>query len=177
MTENKNNKIWVFSLQRLARIFIFQHRPYLFHRISNHKENPPKSFMDAPLHRHATLPDGSVAGDQAVMIPPETSSSGATDGPQPTSTRKNNNKKKKKKNQTFASDNASLDSSSNCSSTASYSQKGIKVSRNPKVIRVGRRARLTDADALGLPLGMSIAAVVAQVDNNTVFSLFVLYVA
>ncbi|XP_057806990.1 protein CPR-5-like [Salvia miltiorrhiza] len=116
--------------------------------------------MDAPLHRHATSPDSCAAEDPAVMM----STSHTIDAPQPTSRRKINKKK-----QTVVSDNASLESSSNCSSAASYSKKGIKIPRNPKRIRVGpltagpRNVGLSDVDALGLPLGMSIAAVVAQV--------------
>ncbi|KAL1567991.1 protein CPR-5 [Salvia divinorum] len=120
--------------------------------------------MDAPLHRHATSPESCVAGDPAVTIPPEASSSRTIDGPQLTARRKI-----KKKKQTLVSDNVSLDSSSNCSSAASHPKKGIKIPRYPKRIRVGpltegqRNVGPSDVDALGLPLGMSIAAVVAQV--------------
>lgn len=147
---------------------------YLFDRISKTtKQTSLNHFdhsMDPSLHRHSTLPDGSAAGDPAVVVPPEPSISGATDVHQPTS--KRNVKNQKKKKEAVASDNASVDSSSNCSSTASYSQKGIKIPRNPKAIRVGRRGGLTDADALGLPLGMSIAAVVAQVFKFLFFFIF-----
>lgn len=125
--------------------------------------------MDAPLHGHPTLPADS-AGDPPAAIPPGPSSSRTADGPQATLKRKI-----KKKKQTVVSDSASLDSSSNCSSAASYSQKGNKISRNPKRIRVGpqttgrKNVGLSDVDALGLPLGMSIAAVVAQVFKLFVF--------
>ncbi|XP_042039153.1 protein CPR-5-like isoform X2 [Salvia splendens] len=123
--------------------------------------------MDSPLHRHATSPESCAASDPAVKNPPEASSSRTIDGPQSTARRKI--KKKKKKKQTVVSDNASLDSSSNCSSAASHPKKGIKIPRYPKRIRVGpltagpKNVGLSDVDALGLPLGMSIAAVVAQI--------------
>ncbi|KAG6384921.1 hypothetical protein SASPL_153744 [Salvia splendens] len=120
--------------------------------------------MDSSLHRRATSPESSAASDPAVTIPPEASSSRTVDGPQSTARRKI-----KKKKQTVVSDNASLDSSSNCSSAASHPKKGIKIPRFPKRIRVGpltagpKNVGMSDVDALGLPLGMSIAAVVAQV--------------
>ncbi|XP_051117368.1 protein CPR-5 isoform X2 [Andrographis paniculata] len=69
----------------------------------------------------------------------------------------------------LASDSASSASSSNCCCATSYSQKGIKISRNPRKIQVGplKKGRKSiggsDVDALALPLGMSIAAVVSQV--------------
>lgn len=125
--------------------------------------------MDAPFHGHPTLPADN-AGDPTAAIPPEPSSSRTDDGPQSTLKRKI-----KKKKQTVVSDSASIDSSSNCSSAASYLQKGVKISRNPKRIRVGpqttgrKNVGLSDVDALGLPLGMSIAAVVAQVFKLFVF--------
>ncbi|KAG8373312.1 hypothetical protein BUALT_Bualt11G0010900 [Buddleja alternifolia] len=121
--------------------------------------------MDAPLHRHHS--DGHAAVNPADETPPDPSSSRAIDGPKPTTTAIAKRKNKKKK-QTLNSDAASSSSSNNCFYTTSNWQKGIKISRNPKRIRVGstttRGSALPgDVDALGLPLGMSIAAVISQV--------------
>ncbi|KAL7089918.1 hypothetical protein ACP275_12G007100 [Erythranthe tilingii] len=115
--------------------------------------------MDAPLrHHHPT-----TAVNPPEETPPDPSNSG---GKKPkTAIHKRKNKKKK---QTLVSDSASSASSNNCSCVSSSSQKGIKISRSSKRIRVGslttaRKFGPGDVDALGLPLGMSIAAVVAQV--------------
>ncbi|KAH6799495.1 hypothetical protein C2S51_035979 [Perilla frutescens var. frutescens] len=122
--------------------------------------------MDSRLNGHPTLTDSSAASDRTAVIPPEPSSSRTNDGPQIRSAYK---RKINKKKQTVVSDTASFDSSSNCSYAASNSQKGIKISRNPKRIRVGpvtagrKSVRSSDVDTLGLPLGMSIAVVVSQV--------------
>ncbi|KAK6118408.1 hypothetical protein DH2020_047825 [Rehmannia glutinosa] len=125
--------------------------------------------MDAPLHRHPKSPNGTAAVNPTDKIPPDPSSSRPIDGPQATEPNSKIKNKNKKKKQALVSDTASSASSNNCSCATSYSQKGIKISRNPKRIRVGslttarRSVGPSDVDALGLPLGMSIAAVVAQV--------------
>ncbi|KZV53739.1 protein CPR-5 [Dorcoceras hygrometricum] len=71
--------------------------------------------------------------------------------------------RKPKKKKKVASDSGSSASSNNC---CSATKNGFKLLRNTKSIRVGskttRRLVPRDVDALALPLGMSIAAVVAQ---------------
>ncbi|KAI3462016.1 hypothetical protein Pfo_018679 [Paulownia fortunei] len=128
----------------------------------------PKSTMDAPLHHHPTSPNGTAAVNPTEEIPPDPSSLSTIDGPQSTATI--DKRKNKKKKQTLFSDSASSASSNNCGCATSSSQKRIKILKNPKRIRVGsltvttrRSVCPSDVDALGLPLGMSIAAVVAQV--------------
>ncbi|XP_075510340.1 protein CPR-5 isoform X2 [Primulina tabacum] len=76
--------------------------------------------------------------------------------------------KKKKKLASDSVSSASSASSNNCVSATLSSKNGFKIFRNAKRIRVGstttrERVGPRDVDALGLPLGMSIAAVVAQV--------------
>lgn len=122
--------------------------------------------MDAALHRQPPLPNGSAAAHPAGEIPSDPSNSATIERSQ--STHKIAKRKNKKKKQILVSDSASSASSNNCSCSTSNSKKGIKISKSPKRIRVGssttrRSSRLSDVDALGLPLGMSIAAVVAQV--------------
>ncbi|KAJ8557328.1 hypothetical protein K7X08_002953 [Anisodus acutangulus] len=81
--------------------------------------------------------------------------------------------KKKKKNKASANDpfdphcSGASYSSSSCSATSfpNSNQRGIRVStgrRNPRVI-IGRHKGSENVEALALPLGMSIAAVLAQV--------------
>ncbi|XP_073154269.1 protein CPR-5 [Henckelia pumila] len=76
--------------------------------------------------------------------------------------------RKTKKKKKLASDSASSASSNNCCSATSSSKNGFKLFRNTKRFRVGSTMSRgcvgpRDVDALALPLGMSIAAVVAQV--------------
>lgn len=138
--------------------------------------------MDAPLHhhrRHPTLPNGTTAVNPTEEIPSDPSSSRTIECPQ--STTAIAKRKNKKKKQILVSDSASSASSNNCSCATSCLQKGIKTSRNPKRIRVGsltttrRSVGPNDVDALGLPLGMSIAAVVAQVFKFNFLSLFMCF--
>ncbi|GER47577.1 protein CPR-5 [Striga asiatica] len=125
--------------------------------------------MDASLHHHShrsTSPDGIAAVNPTEEITPDPSISGAVEEPlsKAAITRRKNRKK-----QRFDSDTVSSASSNCCGYAMSSSQKGIRILTNPKKIRVGplmtarRRVGPSDVDALGLPLGMSIAAVVAQV--------------
>ncbi|KAL8475017.1 hypothetical protein ACS0TY_031444 [Phlomoides rotata] len=118
--------------------------------------------MDDALHRLPAVPNGAAA-HPAEEIPSDPSSSPTIKPPQ--STHKIAKRKNKKKKQILVSDSASSASSNNFSCSTSNSKKGVKISKIPKRIRVGsRRSRpLSDVDALGLPLGMSIAAVFAQV--------------
>ncbi|KAK4356615.1 hypothetical protein RND71_025586 [Anisodus tanguticus] len=77
---------------------------------------------------------------------------------------------KKKKNKTIGNDPHCSYSSSSCSATSSFpnsTQRGIRVSttgrRNPRVlIGSGRHKSSDNVEALALPLGMSVAAVLAQ---------------
>ncbi|KAL0461168.1 UNVERIFIED_CONTAM: protein CPR-5 [Sesamum latifolium] len=122
--------------------------------------------MDAHHHR-PTVPNGTATVIPPEEIPPDLSSFRTIDDPKPTTTiAKRKNKKKK---QTLVSDSASSASSNSCCCAKSSLQKGVKILRNPRRVRVGsltttrRRVGLSEVDALGLPLGMSIAAVVAQV--------------
>ncbi|MCD7462015.1 hypothetical protein HAX54_047582 [Datura stramonium] len=83
--------------------------------------------------------------------------------------------KKKKKNKACATDpfdphsSAASYSSSSCSATSfpHSTQRGIRVStgrRNPRVFIGSGRQKSDNIEALALPLGMSIAAVLAQVE-------------
>ncbi|KAL0395590.1 UNVERIFIED_CONTAM: protein CPR-5 [Sesamum calycinum] len=122
--------------------------------------------MDAH-HHHPTVPNGTATVIPPEEIPPDLSSFRTIDDPKSATTiAKRKNRKKK---QTLGTDSASSASSSNCCCETSSLQKGIKILRNPRRVRVGsltttrRRVGPSEVDALGLPLGMSIAAVVAQV--------------
>lgn len=134
--------------------------------------------MDAPLHHRQSppFPNGTAAVDSPEKTLPEPSTSCTVEEKKP----KRKSNKKKKKKQTLISDSASSASSNSCSCATSCSQKGFKISGNPKRIRVGSLTRTrisvgpSDVDALGLPLGMSIAAVVAQVFNFRIVFLFCL---
>ncbi|KAK4411609.1 protein CPR-5 [Sesamum angolense] len=121
--------------------------------------------MDAH-HHHPTVLNGTATVIPPEEIPPDLSSFRTIDDPKSATTiAKRKNRKKK---QTLGTDSASSASSSNrCCETSSL-QKGLKILRNPRRVRVGsltttrRRVDPSELDALGLPLGMSIAAVVAQ---------------
>ncbi|KAJ8543734.1 hypothetical protein K7X08_025352 [Anisodus acutangulus] len=97
----------------------------------------------------------------ASEIQPESLNSGVI--------KKKTNKKKKKK--ATGNDPHCSYSSSSCSATSSFpnsTQRGIRVSttgrRNPRVmIGSGRHKSSDNVEALALPLGMSVAAVLAQV--------------
>ncbi|KAL3613444.1 hypothetical protein CASFOL_042707 [Castilleja foliolosa] len=116
-------------------------------------------------HHRFKSPVATDAVNSTKHIPPGPSIDGSK------STAATGKRKNKKKKPALDSDTASSASSNNFSCATSSSQKGIKISRNPKRIRVGSLSTTTvrkiigpsDVDALGLPLGMSIAAVVAQV--------------
>ncbi|KAL6523724.1 hypothetical protein OROGR_017327 [Orobanche gracilis] len=120
--------------------------------------------MVARDHHRLTSPTANSAVIPSDKVPPGPS----VDGPQPVTAIANIKNKKKKP--TLDSETESSGSSNNCSCATSSSQKGIRILKNPKRIRVvplSTTARRSfgprDVDALGLPLGMSIAAVVAQV--------------
>lgn len=127
-----------------------------------------KNCMDhhhPPLSQPVDPPPEPTRDTMATEIPPESSNSGGV--------MKNKTKKKKKKNKACVNDpfdphasSAASYSSSSCSTTW-FSQRGIRVSasrRNPRVvIGAGRQKSDENVEALALPLGMSIAAVLAQV--------------
>ncbi|KAM7513675.1 hypothetical protein LguiA_003812 [Lonicera macranthoides] len=77
------------------------------------------------------------------------------------------NNKRKKKKPLIDPPRPSSPSPSSCSSTSSHSvQRGVKLwgkCRNPRVLIGSARHTESDVEAIALPLGMSIAAVVAQV--------------
>ncbi|XP_016435624.2 protein CPR-5 [Nicotiana tabacum] len=118
-----------------------------------------------PLSQPVDPPPEPTSDTMATEIPPESSVSGGV--------MKNKPKKKKKKNKSCDNDLFDPQSSSAASyapsscSTTSFSQRGIRVSasrRNPRVvIGAGRQKSDENVEALALPLGMSIAAVLAQV--------------
>ncbi|XP_073044597.1 protein CPR-5 [Primulina eburnea] len=119
--------------------------------------------MDAPLirrhHPKAVAEIQGGAGESTALV-----HSDAING----STISCRKTKKKKKLASDSVSSASSASSNNCFSATLSSKNGFKIFRNAKRIRVGStttRGRVgpRDVDALGLPLGMSIAAVVAQV--------------
>ncbi|OIT26858.1 PREDICTED: protein CPR-5 isoform X2 [Nicotiana attenuata] len=119
-----------------------------------------------PLYQPVDPPPEPTSDTMATEIPPEPSNSGGV--------MKNKPKKKKKKNILCVNDpfdpqssSAASYASSSCSTT-SFAQRGIRVSasrRNPRVVigSVGRQKSDENVEALALPLGMSIAAVLAQV--------------
>ncbi|XP_009593331.1 protein CPR-5 [Nicotiana tomentosiformis] len=118
-----------------------------------------------PLSQPVDPPPEPTSDTMAKEIPPESSDSGGV--------MKNKPKKKKKKNKSCDNDLFDPQSSSAASyapsscSTTSFSQRGIRISasrRNPRVvIGAGRQKSDENVEALALPLGMSIAAVLAQV--------------
>lgn len=121
-------------------------------------DHPP---LSQPLHPPAEPNSDNLASE----ILPESSNSGVMK-------KKKTNKKKKNKECVSATDPFdphSSYSSSSCSATSSFphsTQKGIRVStvrRNPRVIIGCGRHKSGNVEALALPLGMSIAAVLAQV--------------
>ncbi|CAI9763447.1 unnamed protein product [Fraxinus pennsylvanica] len=131
-------------------------------------ESPPLQPLHCPTEPSAV--NDSAAAYPMPEIPPGPSSSRLING----SKSKRKNKKKKKTPVTEpSSPPSSVSSSDNCSFTSSFSsskQKGLRIFKNPKRIRVGsttnRRStnfRNINVDTLALPLGMSIAAVVSQV--------------
>ncbi|KAL2528064.1 Protein CPR-5 [Forsythia ovata] len=129
-------------------------------------ESPPLQPLYHPTEPFA-VNDGA-ASYPMPEIPPDPSSSRLINGS------KSKRKKKKKIPVTEPySPSSSVSSSNNCSRTSSFSsskQKGLKILKKPKRIRVGSTTngkstnfRNVNVDALALPLGMSIAAVVSQV--------------
>ncbi|XP_059624367.1 protein CPR-5 [Cornus florida] len=82
-------------------------------------------------------------------------------------------KKKKKKQKPHIVDGSDLppsSSSSSCCCSSHSTQRGFRISstrRNPRVLIGSVRQRESDVEAIALPLGMSIAAVVAQVLEKT----------
>ncbi|KAH0679717.1 hypothetical protein KY284_020802 [Solanum tuberosum] len=122
--------------------------------------------MDHPPLSQPVDPPPETAGDaMASEILPESSNSGVM---------KKKKTKKKKKNKACVTDpfdphsSAASYSSSSCSATSfpPSNQRGIRVStgrRNPRVIISSGRQKSDNVEALALPLGMSIAAVLAQV--------------
>ncbi|KAL3829402.1 hypothetical protein ACJIZ3_018204 [Penstemon smallii] len=118
--------------------------------------------MDVPFG------NGSAAVDPTADIPLDPSSSTTISGLK--SINNSTVRKHKKKKKTLkTSDCGSSVSSASCSSEAPASLQGFKVSRSPKKIRVGSMTTTrksmgpSDFDTLGLHIGMSIAAFVAQV--------------
>lgn len=95
-------------------------------------------------------------------IPPESSNSGFLNKKKKKAKIKNKNKEGK---DSFDPP-YSFASSSSCSSFLPSTQRGIRFSnvrRNPRVIIGPCRQKSDNVEALALPLGMSIAAVLAQV--------------
>ncbi|XP_055833245.1 protein CPR-5 isoform X2 [Solanum dulcamara] len=122
--------------------------------------------MDHPPPSQPVDPPPVPTDDDAMAseILPESSNSGVM----------KKKLKKKKKNKECATDpfdpqsSAACYSSSSCSATSfpQSTQRGIRVStgrRNPRVIIGSGRQKSDNVEALALPLGMSIAAVLAQI--------------
>lgn len=117
-----------------------------------------------PLSQPVDPPPVTTADAMASEILPESLNSGVM----------KKKTKKKKKNKACVTDpfdphsSAASYSSSSCSATSvpPSTQRGIRVStgrRNPRVIISSGRQKSDNVEALALPLGMSIAAVLAQV--------------
>lgn len=143
-----------------------------------------RSSMDAPLHSLQTL-ESSVCGpteessdadlvdtisvdsiishaNPTVQFPPLTSASTTT------ASKLINMKKKKKKKKRALVDVSAPSPSSSSSSNSMYVRVGNK-RRNPRILMGLNRRSESEAEAIALPLGMSIAAIVSQVWGIFIF--------
>lgn len=130
----------------------------------------PPPPLKIPSNSHNDAVDSS---NPTAQIPTASSMYAAINGLEPTNRITERKKKKKQKRHSEASSasSSSWASSTGFRPTASFShssaqKRGIRLfgrRRNPKIISGPGRAKPGDVGALALPLGMSIAAVVAQV--------------
>ncbi|KAI8536084.1 hypothetical protein RHMOL_Rhmol10G0228600 [Rhododendron molle] len=120
-----------------------------------------------PLHSptHKPLLPAAADSTQTTSITPPSKPTGK---PTSTSTKTTTKKlKNKKKLSVDGSEAPSSSASSYCSSSTSHPvQRGVRL-RNPRVFIGSARQKEGDVEALALPLGMSIAAVVLERKNTT----------
>ncbi|KAI7979765.1 Protein CPR-5 [Camellia lanceoleosa] len=122
--------------------------------------SPTVASTDAPPTAASAVAVDS--NSTAEILPP---SKPTVNGGKSITIKTKKNQKKKKKLYMDGSEATSSSTSSVCSTSHSI-QRGVRVAtkqRNPRVLIASARQKECDVEALALPLGMSIAAVVAQV--------------